>query len=385
MKTSARISAVTMLVVPLAACDAAPREVRVETADSAGIAIVTSYANDLPVGVSVQATRTVGEAGDAETLYQFYAANTAVDGSGNIYVLDRGANRVHVFDSTGARITAFGGRGSGPGELRFPLALAVSSTGIVRVADVGKHRFVQWNAKGTPLEEVDMLERYRGGAIGWTIAGMAITEFGAGFQRVVLMRDDRETMTLAEVTDLPRKALSLPSCGMSFTNMSPIFSPDLPWAAYGDRIVIARNPEYVLDEYVSGRHVRSIRRNIPPREATAELAKESLGDAFRVRVEGEERVCDPAEVVEQQGFAPHLPSIERIALSPDGHLWVQRYTVGKEPGPIDVFDAEGRYIGTIEDGSTFPIGFLPDGRLLVPEMDDMDVQRLVIRTVRFEP
>jgi len=375
-----------MLLLPLlAGCDAASPEVRVETVDSAGIAIVTSHANDLPVRLAFHSTRPVGEPGDAETLYQFYASNTAVDGSGNIYVLDHGANRVHVFDSTGARLNVFGGRGGGPGELQYPFALAVSHAGIVRVVDVGKGKFVQWNAQGAPLQEVELVDRYIGGQIGWTESGMIVPESGAGYRRVVLVRDNRETTTLAEVTDLPHKAMALPSCGMRFTNMSPIFSPDLPWAAYGDRIVIARNPAYVIDEYVGGRHVRSIRRNVPPRAATAELAQASIGDAFRVRIEGGERVCDPAEVVEQQGFAPYLPSIERMALSPGGHLWVQRYTVGKEPGPIDLFDADGRYVGTIADGSAFPIGFLPDGRLLVPERDEMDVQRLTIRSVRFEP
>lgn len=280
-------------VLALTACDASSPEVHVETTDSAGIAIVTSQANDLPVHFSSEAARMVGDTGDAESLYWFNQVNTAVDGNGRIYVLDTEAHRVHVFDSAGARVTVFGREGGGPGELRFPLALAVSSTGIVRVADAGKDKFVQWNSQGAPLPELDLTERYRGGPISWTEAGVIVTEWGAGFQRVTLLRDNRETMTLAEVTDLPQKAMALPSCGMRFTGMSPIFSPDLPWAAYGDRIVIARNPEYVLDEYVGGRHVRSIRRNIPPREATAELAKASLGDALRVRTDGGERICDP--------------------------------------------------------------------------------------------
>lgn len=54
---------------------------------------------------------------------------------------------------------------------------------------------------------------------------------------------------------------------------------------------------------------------------------------------------------------------------------------GAAPKPIDVFDREGRYLGTLPAGSPFPIGFLPDGRILVA--DEFDVERLVLRTATF--
>ena len=66
----------------------------------------------------------------------------------------------------------------------------------------------------------------------------------------------------------------------------------------------------------------------------------------------------------------------------DGGLWVQRYTAGEEPGAIDLFDSGGGYVGTIEDGTIFPIAFLPDGRMLTSEINEMDVERLVIRAMK---
>ena len=94
-------------------------------------------------------------------------------------------------------------------------------------------------------------------------------------------------------------------------------------------------------------------------------------------------MCDPEEVVEKQGFAPYLTMISQLALAPDGTLWVQRYEVGDVPQPIDIFDIEGRYLGTLPDDVPFPIGFLPDGRMLAVDRDEFDVERLVVRSVEF--
>lgn len=385
MRNRVRFCASLMsLLVTTFGCDQGTGSVRVETTDSAGVAIVTTHAADVPLRLSSTVLRTVGDQDDdTEALYKVNSGNTAVDGRGNIYVLDWDAQRVHVFDSAGARVRTLGKRGSGPGELQFPLALSVSRAGVVRVGDVGKRKFVQWNAEGELLEEIAFPQRFTGGSVGWTDSGMVIPVFAVDGQHVLLIDNAGAEQTLAAVSGQKGKELSLKSCGMGFTNMKPIFSPDLVWAVAGDRVLIARNPDYVIDEFVGGRLVRSIRRSVPPRAATAEAAKASFGDGMRVRTEGGVRVCDVAEVVEQQGFAPHLPTVGRMTIAPDGYLWVQRYTVDKKKAAaIDLFDSDGRYTGTIDDGSIFPIAFLPDGRLLTTQTDELDVERLVIRTMK---
>ena len=76
-----------------------------------------------------------------------------------------------------------------------------------------------------------------------------------------------------------------------------------------------------------------------------------------------------------------MPTLGPLAISPDGTLWARRFTVGSDASPIDIFDPEGVFVGTLPEDSPFPIGFLPDGRILVSETDELDVQRLVVRTV----
>ena len=48
----------------------------------------------------------------------------ALDGDGNVYVLDQGARNIRVFDSTGAPVHTIGREGAGPGEFATPYSLA---------------------------------------------------------------------------------------------------------------------------------------------------------------------------------------------------------------------------------------------------------------------
>jgi DNA-binding beta-propeller fold protein YncE len=59
---------------------------------------------------------------------------------GRVLVSDRATDRIHVFDAQGVRVSTFGARGGGPGELRQPTALLPSTRGHLRVIDTGNRR-----------------------------------------------------------------------------------------------------------------------------------------------------------------------------------------------------------------------------------------------------
>ena len=81
--------------------------------------------------------------------FQHPAAIT-VDNANRVYVADEWANRVQVYDSTGAYLTTIGGNwGPGTGDLRNPNGIAVDTAGNVYVADNTNHR-VQKYAPGVP-------------------------------------------------------------------------------------------------------------------------------------------------------------------------------------------------------------------------------------------
>jgi sugar lactone lactonase YvrE len=80
-------------------------------------------------------------------------ADVAVDANGDLWVVDRGNNRVQKFNSKGEYLMKFGSTGSGNGQLNAPAALAIDSKGNIWVADKGNDRVEKFNSKGEYLAQ----------------------------------------------------------------------------------------------------------------------------------------------------------------------------------------------------------------------------------------
>jgi DNA-binding beta-propeller fold protein YncE len=81
-------------------------------------------------------------------------SDAAVGPDGSLYVVDGVHHRVAVYDSEGQFKFEFGGKGSKPGQLIFPLGIATAPDGKVYVADSGNHRFQVFSSDGSPLSAV---------------------------------------------------------------------------------------------------------------------------------------------------------------------------------------------------------------------------------------
>ena len=77
----------------------------------------------------------------------------AVDSGGQVYVVDRGNNRIQKFDSSGAFIITWGSTGTGNGQFDDPQGIAVDSAGNVYVTDLFNHRIQKFDSNGTFLTE----------------------------------------------------------------------------------------------------------------------------------------------------------------------------------------------------------------------------------------
>jgi len=75
----------------------------------------------------------------------------AVDGSGNVYVMDTENDRVQKFNSGGSLLTIWGSNGSAPGYFRSPYGLGVDAAGNVYVADRVNYRMQKFDSNGTFL------------------------------------------------------------------------------------------------------------------------------------------------------------------------------------------------------------------------------------------
>lgn len=76
--------------------------------------------------------------------------DVAIDTAHHIWVLESLAGRVRVVERGGLEIARWGARGSGAGELLFPLAFAVDDDEVL-IADSGNHRVQVFTREGTLL------------------------------------------------------------------------------------------------------------------------------------------------------------------------------------------------------------------------------------------
>jgi hypothetical protein len=387
MSTPRTLLRATTPLLVLAGCggdDPAPASIRT---DSAGIEIVTYPGPDRPSALTPREELRLGGREDDpnQSFFRVAAGTVGADGAGNIYVLDYSANRVVVFDAEGNFVRTMGREGGGPGELGIAAGLLVDPDGSVGVIDFSKRGIVRFDPAGEPLPLQPIPPGFYGGRVVSADGALFVTARKPGDNgpaaEALYRMTATDTTELASLALPAMKPIRLESCGMGFSGMPPLFNPTLRWDALGDRGAVVTGEAYDIAVLEGGREVRRIHRDIAPTPATEALALRQVGEAMQVRTEGGVRRCAPDEVVEQQGFAPVIPAITTVAISPDGRLWVQRGGVRDEPKAIDIYSPDGEYEGTLPAGSPFPILFLPDGRIGAAETDELDVTRLVVYAV----
>lgn len=86
---------------------------------------------------------------------QFLSSNSvAVDGEGNVYVVDGERNDVQKFDAHGNYLLTFGGRDSGPARLSHAAGIAVGPDGTIWVTDWSANRIEGFRSDGEHIREI---------------------------------------------------------------------------------------------------------------------------------------------------------------------------------------------------------------------------------------
>jgi DNA-binding beta-propeller fold protein YncE len=83
-------------------------------------------------------------------------SDVAVSRSGQIYIVDGVNNRVVVSNKRGKVLFTFGKKGSGKGQMLFPLGIFVDSAGNVYLADSGNHRIQIFDPFGKYKAEINI-------------------------------------------------------------------------------------------------------------------------------------------------------------------------------------------------------------------------------------
>jgi sugar lactone lactonase YvrE len=113
--------------------------------------------------VALEPVRTLGDVDTTdENLAFFMPSAIAVDGAGNLYVVDTGNHRIQKFGPDAKYLATFGRQGQGPGEFQYPAWLAIDAKGLIYVTDPFNQRIQVLTPDGKDHKVIKGLEQGAG-------------------------------------------------------------------------------------------------------------------------------------------------------------------------------------------------------------------------------
>jgi hypothetical protein len=393
------------------------------TAAQAQDRVVRLPERDRPLAGTPTQVFAIGRADGAAHETFGIVAGVAFDASDNLYVLDRQAARIMVYDRTGRFIRQIGSQGEGPGELIVPLQLTVGGDGTVIVLDLGRPGYSLFRPDGTFLRNI-MMENWTpalgGPGIGWHPRGGIVGTYRPplGPPRPGTSVQTQNVMPLlfqplaggepARLYNIPQSIrVEQQSNGGQFNvrvSPPPAFSPAVLFGVIpSGQMALSFTSGYtvrILD--AGGQTVRYLQRPVRARlttDADRQRAREERREALAsgrgaIRIQrggggggggGGGRPApgrSPQEmerILSEMEFADTIPALRGLRVAPSGKLWIERTgPVVSEAGPIDLVTPEGQYLGTIS-GTALPDAISRGGLAAYIERDDDDVERVVVR------
>jgi formylglycine-generating enzyme required for sulfatase activity len=331
--------------------------------DSSGVAIVDNRGPDRPAAWLLVQVGSLQTPDSALTAFPWGVAADPL--AGRVYVADRFAPRVVVFDGSGEYQGEYGRRGGGPGEFTHPVALSVDPYGALTVWDAGRGVLSRWSSEGDLLNERRAPVAHWGPGV-YEGRGRLVTvtseTSGAQMRQALVELGADEPVVLHSV---PRDMvmMELPCIRQP---ASRLFAPSVIWTSSGEKVFVLNGTGYRIDEYTDGALVSSIRRPVAPIRVTAAMA----ADRVRLEYAGLMRMCDVTaeRIVDAIGHEDLVAAIQWMTIDPAGRLWISRSPNGVEPSHIDILDPTGRYLGTLE-ARVLPVAFLSGSRFVGVSLD----------------
>ncbi len=391
----------------VAACGGDARDWAGTVRDSAGVAIVDNPAAELwtpGTRPTVVEELRIGTATGAPELQFGQISGIDVDSQGRIFVLDQQASRIRVFGPDGAFIKEMGARGSGPGELsQFALGVFLTAGDTLLVADMGQARTTRWAPDGTPLGSVP-IDMAQGIPMRWDITpDRRLVQQARTMPLPGAMDVEARDFLLVRGSDgaVRDTLLELPA-GQTFQFRQggasvKLFESEPVWALDSNgHVVFGINSEYrLLVHDGTGQLTRIIQHPFERRPVTD---TDKLAFMRFMREMMSQSGAPPAavdQVLAGVSFADNYPAFASLLGGPAGTIWVQHVRTAEQVvaaggefsaqdvggSDFDVFDADGRFLGTLALPTKFQPVRVRGDRLYGIWRDDLDVQHVMVLRV----
>lgn len=359
-----------LLLLPLAACGGADAAQSAVVRDSAGIQIVENrggtWGKDGGWRLSDEPALQIGVAeGDPD--YQMDRVRAALRlGDGRIVVANAGNQQIRWYDANGRLVSTAGRQGGGPGEFQGLTTLRRLPGDTLLAYDVSAFRLSWFDASGkfvrsAPLQPIGtvpprFVDRFADGSL---LLSSSVRTFGEptnGTRRDTLLflraRPDGQPVDSLPLSPASEAAFQIFSEGGQIRGMNVISMPfmrNVHTATSGDRYWQGTNDTYELTlRRGDGTPERIVRRAMEPVPVRGAYL-----DSLR-KVQVAENGPEAGKSLDDVQLPEHLPAFERLLVDDAGHLWVQRLPFpGDVPAEWDVFDGEGKMLGTVR----MPAGF----------------------------
>lgn len=314
-------------------------------------------------------------------------AAVEADPLGRVWVLDRQAKELRLFDGRGAHVRTVGRQGGGPGEFKDPIGLAWAPDGHLWVADPANARFSVFDTAGRYVTSHP--RRVAGYSMPWRggfdregrLYEMASVGSGGDFRSAVLRFD--AALQPADTLLLPRvesQQFELRTAGGGMMAVGVPFSPEafaavdprgFVWTGITDRWRLHQQDP-------GGDTVRVVELAAEPVPVTRADRQEAI--------EGLRFFTDQGGRVDEGRIPGHKPAFSAVTAAPDGHLWVRpSLPAGEQGAAFEVFDPDGRYLGRVAlpgGMSRFPPAVVRGDAVLGVARDSLDVVYVVRARIR---
>lgn len=330
--------------------------------------------------------------------YPFSEVVATVGAEETFLMIDRNGAVIVEVDLEGRILRTIGRQGGGPGEFQRPGWL-VLRRGTIWVQDNTNRRVSRfawdgslegefsWGPELGPLGEFDVLDG--GGFLYRTEQAVLDTLRVVSLARLDPGQVPADTLATL-VTDAFRRVV-LQSQGYTIPVQSPpIFSPYLWWDTHhrgSGAIATVSDLDYVIERHTldGRRQLRvvgprlELRVGQKDRDWWFEVAYPESGIGIAL---GRMDIRPTREELEAFTFAERRQAVRMVRIDPLDRLWVLAATTDPAVHRVDVFAADGSYLGHLPYGSSLPHAFLNDGRaLLSTERDDGSRSYFVARPI----